>query len=263
MALKDFLEAKRKEVEVLKKTIPLKELKKKINNKKTRDFLKSFKNFTIIAEIKKASPSEGIIDKNADITKIAKQYEKAGVGAISVLTDKKFFHGDINFLPKVKAAVSLPILRKDFIIDEYQIYESKIYGADAILLIAGALSEQQLEKFIDITHQLGMECLVEIHNKQELVKLSKFIEKIRIIGVNNRNLDTLETNLSIIENLISEIPKNKIIISESGIKNREDVQRVKDLGVDGILTGTFLMKAEDKEKAIRSLLGPNSQPLQL
>lgn len=259
MSLKDFINAKKKEVKASKIEVPLSELKRRLKGApKTRDFLKPFKDFTLIAEIKKASPSEGIIDENADVLVTAKQYKAAGVKVISVLTDKTFFHGDINYLPKVKDAVSLPILRKDFIIDEYQIYESRVYGADAILLIAGALSIQKLEKFIDLTHKLGMECLVEIHNKSDLKKILKIINKIKVIGINNRNLDTLKTDLSVTENLIAKIPENKILISESGINDRKDVQRIRELGANGILTGTAIMKTKDKISAIKSLLATGS-----
>ncbi len=254
MALKDFFNHKKQEVKLLKRAVPLFELKKKLKNQETRDFLNQFKKFTLIAEIKKASPSEGVIDENTDIVEIAKEYEKGGADIISVLTDKKFFHGDINYIPKIKNAVSLPILRKDFIIDEYQIYESKAYGADAILLIAKALTEKKLEKFIDLAHKLRLECLVEVHDEEDLKKVLKFPEKIKIVGVNNRNLNTLKTDLSVIENLMPKIPKDKIVISESGIKSREDVQRIKKLGVNGILTGTSLMKSQDKIKAVKTLL---------
>ncbi len=253
MSLKDFINTKKQELKILKRTMPLSELKKKLKNlNETRNFLNPFKKgFTLIAEIKKASPSEGIISKDEDLIKIAKQYEAGGAGVISVLTDKKFFNGDINALAEIKKAVSLPILRKDFIIDEYQIYESKVYGADAILLIAGALSKQKLKRFIDLSYSLGIECLIEIHNKKELNKIPK---NARIIGVNNRNLDTLKTDLSIIENLIDKIPQDKIIISESGIKNRDDVERIKKLNVKGILTGTSLMKSKNKIETIKNLL---------
>ncbi len=254
MSLKEFVNIKKKELGVLKKTMPLAKLKEKINKYKVIDFLAPFENFTVIAEIKKASPSEGVIDENADISDIAKQYERGGAGVISVLTDKKFFHGDINFLPQVKKLISLPILRKDFIIDEYQIYESRAYGADAVLLIVAILTTKKLEKFIDLAHKLGMECLVEVHNKKELEKISKLKDKIKVVGVNNRNLNTLKTDLSVIESLIDKIPKDKIVISESGVKNREDVLRLKNLGVNGILTGTSLMRSEDKKEAIKNLL---------
>ena len=150
MTLKDFTDEKKQEVKMLKKAVPLSILKKKLKDvDNPRNFLEVFRrnNFTLIAEIKKASPSEGIISKDPDIIKIAKEYEEGGAGVISLLTDKKFFNGDIINLPKIKKFVSLPILRKDFIIDEYQIYESRIYGADAILLIAGALSKQKLKRF--------------------------------------------------------------------------------------------------------------------
>jgi indole-3-glycerol phosphate synthase len=171
-----------------------------------------------------------------------------------LLTDKKFFDGDINYLLAIKKSVSLPILRKDFIIEPYQIYESRAYGADAILLIVGALSDKELETLVDMTHQLGMECVIEIHNEGELCRVLKISDKVRIIGVNNRDLNTMKTDFSVIENLINKIPRDKIVISESGIKSRNDVQKVRRLGVNGILVGTFLMKAENKTRAIKELL---------
>lgn len=254
MALKDFIDVKKQEVKILKKAMPLSILKKKLTDVDSpRNFLGVLKrnDFTLIAEIKKSSPSEGIISKDPDIIKIAKEYEEGGAGIISLLTDKKFFNGDIVNLPKIKKAVSLPILRKDFIIDEYQIYESRVYGADAILLIAGALSKQKLEKFFNLAHKLGMESLVEVHNEEELNKIP---DNAIVIGVNNRDLNTLKTDMSVIENLISKIPKNKIVISESGIRDKNDVQKIKKLGAKGILTGTALMKSQNKIEYIRDLL---------
>ena len=254
MTLKDFIKEKKQEVKILKRAVPLSMLKQKLKNTDNpRDFLEVFKknNFTLIAEIKKASPSEGIISKDPDIIKIAKEYEEGGAGVISLLTDKKFFNGDIINLPKIKKFVSLPILRKDFIIDEYQIYESRIYGADAILLIAGALSKQKLKRFFNLAGELGMDSLVEIHNEKELNKIP---DNAIIIGVNNRDLNTLKTDMSVIENLIKKIPKNKIVISESGIKDKNDIQKIKRLGAKGILTGTALMKSQNKVEYIKDLL---------
>lgn len=254
MPLKDFIEEKKKEVEALKKDTPLPELKKKLKaSKETRNFIKTFDKFSIIAEIKKASPSQGSIDENADIIDIAKQYEEGGASVISVLTDKKFFHGDINFISKIKNVTSLPILRKDFVIDKYQIYESRVYGADAILFIVGALTKEDLEKFMDLTHKLDMEALVEVHNEEELNKILE-LDKVKVIGINNRNLNTLETDLSVVENLMGKIPKDKVVISESGIETRKDVEKVRKLGVDGILTGTSLMRSRDKISTIKKLL---------
>lgn len=254
MQLIDFIKVKEKEVKQLKKKVPLTKLKEKIKTApKVRDFKKAFKknSLTLIAEIKKYSPSEGIINEKKDPVKIAKDYEKGGAGVVSVLTDKKYFHGDINSLLKVKNAISLPVLRKDFIIDEYQIYESRAYGADAILLIAGALSKHKLKRFLGLANSLGMECLIEIHNEREIKKIPN---NARIVGINNRDLNTLKTDFSVIENLRYKIPKNKILISESGIKDRKDVQRIKKLKVNGILTGTCLMKQQNTEKAVRNLL---------
>ncbi len=255
--LKNIILHKRKEVDIAKEIAPLSELKKKLKTAgESRNFLKAFKKnpFVLIAEIKRKSPSEGDISNDDNLVKIAQEYEKGGAGVISILTDKKFFNGDIEEMPKIKSAVSLPILRKDFIIDEYQIYESKAYGADAILLIARALSKQELERFIDLAHSLSLECLIEIHDEQELQKVLEISEKVKIIGVNNRNLDTLKTDLGIIEDLMRKIPNDKIIISESGIENQEDARKVKRLGVNGILTGTSLMKSKNRMLAVKNLL---------
>ena len=257
MSLKDFIHAKKQELKILKKAVPLSKLKKQLENVKNgRDFLGVFKknSFVLIAEIKRASPSEGIISEEEDLIRIAKEYKEGGAHVISVLTDKTFFKGDISYIPKIKEAVPLPILRKDFIIDKYQIYESKVYGADAILLIAGALTKRRLEGFIDLSNILEMKCLVEIHNEKELKKILEISDKIDIIGVNNRNLNTLKTDLSVIENLREKIPRDKIVISESGIKDINDVERVKKLNINGILTGTSLMKSENKILAIKNLL---------
>lgn len=257
MDLKKFTDIKEKEIKLLKEQVPLEEIKKLSQlSEKPRDFLRALKSNkpAIIAEIKKASPSEGLIDEKADIKKIAREYEEGGASAISILTEKEFFHGNIDYLKEAKSSTNLPILRKDFIIDEYQIYESKAKGADALLLIVGILKKEKLERFIDLTHELEMECLIEIHDEEELNKISGLIDKINILGVNNRNLNSLEIDFSVIKNLIEKIPKDKIIISESGIKNKEDIQRKRSLGAKGFLIGTSLMKSENKKEAIENLL---------
>ncbi|MBI2436165.1 MAG: indole-3-glycerol phosphate synthase TrpC [Candidatus Magasanikbacteria bacterium] len=207
---------------------------------------------SLIAEIKKASPSEGSIRADDDIIARAKLYESSGAHAISVLTDEKFFGGSLTYLSQVKKETTIPILRKDFIIDPYQVYESKLYGADAILLIATVLREETLIEFVDLAHELGLECLVETHTKEDIEKALK--TNARVIGINARDLQTFEIDLENIVKLASCIPVDKIIVAESGIESSTDVMRLKQSGVNGILVGTALMRTHDVEEKIRELM---------
>jgi indole-3-glycerol phosphate synthase len=252
--LTEIVENKKVEVGENKKNIRLEILKEKIKTlPKTRGFKKalSLKKFSIIAEVKKASPSKGIIREDFDPVRIAKIYEKGKVDAISVLTDNKYFKGDILYLKSIKKAVSLPILRKDFIIDEYQIYESRYYYADAILLIVAILSEKKLKHFIELARKLNLDCLVEVHSKSEIQKAIKC--NAEIIGINNRDLNTFKTDLRTTENLIKYIPKDKIVVSESGINKKSDVEYLKNLGVNAVLVGEAFMKSRNILKVIKRL----------
>jgi indole-3-glycerol phosphate synthase len=252
MILDKIIKEKRKEIKKSKASLPLHSFKSKIK-KSTKNFKKAIsKRLSIIAEIKRASPSEGIIRKDFDVRKIAKIYESAGARAISVLTDEKFFKGELISIKKVKKVTSLPLLRKDFIISEYQLYESRFYGADAVLLIAALLSKEKINKFINIAKRYKMDCLVEVHTEKELKKVLK--TKAEIIGINNRNLDTLKVNLHTTIKLAKLIPGNKIIVGESGIKKRLDIKRVKDK-INAVLIGTTLMRAMNIKKKIRELSG--------
>lgn len=250
--LKTILKQKKKEVVLLKKRIDLAEIKKDIS-RQSPQFKKAIakKSLNIIAEIKKASPSKGVIVKGFDHKKIALVYEKLKISAISVLTEKEF-GGNISYLRDVKEVSSLPLLRKDFIIDEYQIYESKLAGADAILLIARILSARKLKQFLSIAKSIGLDSLVEVHNRQDLAKALK--AGTEIIGINNRDLSTFKTDLSITKNLIKFIPKNKIIVSESGVGSREDLLFLKKLGVNAVLIGEAFLKLASAEK-IKKLIG--------
>ncbi|OGJ50198.1 hypothetical protein A2335_02825 [Candidatus Peregrinibacteria bacterium RIFOXYB2_FULL_32_7] len=212
---------------------------------------------SIIAEIKKASPSEGVICKNFDHLEIAKIYEKYAQ-AISILTDEKFFQGSLNYLKDISKFSKLPLLRKDFIIDEYQIYESRLFGADAILLIANILTLQQIKKFIKIAKSLKMDCVVEIHDEKDLQKVLE--AKVEIIGINNRNLKTFKIDLNTTINLskkIRKIDKAKRItlITESGLCSKKDLQKL-SLFVDSALIGTVFMKAKNLERKLINLLRP-------
>ena len=211
--LKKIIENKRKEVELAKKQMPLDSFRNKLGNS-TRNFKDALsKNkLNLIAEIKRNSPSKNIQKKEFNIKKIIDIYNKYA-DAVSVLTDNKFFSGSLDDMKEVSNLTNLPILRKDFIIDEYQIHEARFYNADAILLIASILSEEQIKHFIDIAHGYKMNCLVEIHTEDELDEVLQ--TKAQIIGINNRNLDTLEIDLNTTIDLMDKIPPDKIIVSES------------------------------------------------
>ena len=203
----------------------------------------------VIAEIKRRSPSKGKI-RDVDLARTARQMENGGACAISVLTDKNF-DGSLEDLKRVKEAVKIPVLRKDFIVDEFQIYQSYGAGVDAVLLIVSLLREKTME-FVELTHELGMEALVEIHNEDEI----RFAldSNAKLIGINNRNLKTLQIDLGTTESLTKKIPTNRIIISESGINDKEDLKRVLKAGANAVLIGTSIIKAENIEERVREFV---------
>ncbi len=206
----------------------------------------------IIAEIKRASPSRGIIRQDFYQEEIARIYQKAGACAISVLTEEEFFLGNLELLSMIAGVVTIPILRKDFIIDKYQIYQSRAYGADTILLMSNILDEKKLKEFIEIARKIGMEPLVEVHTEEDLKKgLDCGAE---IIGINNRDLNTFKVDISVTEKLIRYIPDDKIVISESGINSRKDLIRLKSLGVDGFLIGEAFMRENNIEKKVSEFI---------
>jgi len=208
---------------------------------------------SIIAEVKKASPSKGLIRENFDHIAIAKEYMKSSVQGMSVLTEKTFFQGSKQIFADIRKISNLPMLRKDFIIDEWQIYEARTMGADAILLIAAILPHETLKRFYQIAKSLGMSALVETHNAEELyIALECDCD---IIGINNRNLDTFEEDLSTTQKLLSHIPKGKITISESAIRKSADMDLMRSYGVDGVLVGEMFMRQHSVEGAVRELRG--------
>ena len=211
----------------------------KLPRSKFKDNILS-KDEAIIAEIKKASPSAGIIKEDFDPIKIAMEYESFGASALSILTEEDFFMGSIEYLKDVKKITSLPILRKDFMIDEYQIYESKLIGADCILLIASILTDQQIEDFITIAKKLELDYLIEVHDENELKRVDRFEDA--LIGVNNRNLETFEVNLNNSVRLRNSFRQNNIFIAESGIKSREDMNYLKMNKIKVFLIGESLMR---------------------
>lgn len=257
MFLKKIIEYKKEKIELEKKIMPLNEIDKMIKGiGKTRDFKKAIsqkKPLNIIAEIKKASPSKGLIKEDFSPMNIAEIYEKNQVSAISVLTEDKFFQGNNSYLYAVRKVTSVPLLRKDFIIDSYQIYQSKALGADAILLIAGILTLKELIDFQKISDEIGLHTLIEVHNKEELDMVLK--TKAQIIGINNRNLKSFVTDLKTTGDLIKSIPGDKVVVSESGISTREDIIYLNNLGIRTVLIGEGLMKANSIDKKLRELRG--------
>ena len=208
---------------------------------------------SVIAEIKMKSPSEGEIFPYADPAQIAKDYESAGAAAISVLTDQFFFGGSLDILKSVRDAVSIPVIRKDFIIDQKQISETNHYNGDAFLLIADALDQDSLQQLMNIGEMAGLEFLVEYHAE----KHAEFIFALNpeIVGINSRNLKTMATDITYFEKMISSLPSNSVKVAESGIHTSDDLEHVSDLGYDAALIGTSLMKTGNPEKALETLLG--------
>ena len=255
MILDEIHAYKLKEVAENKELVSIESLKERCKDVpdaiKSGTVLKRENRIKFIAEVKKASPSAGIIREDFNYIDIAKEYESGGASAISVLTDKEFFKGDIKYLSEIKETVSLPALRKDFIIDPYQIYEARAASADLVLLIARILTKEEIDAFLALSHKLGMECLVEVHDNDELEKVLE--TEAVIIGINNRNLDTFETNLDTTLQLYHRIPDGKIVVSESGIKTRADVLVLEEAGIDAILIGETLMRSRDIFQKIKEL----------
>ena len=256
MILKEILEYTKKELPAAKKKEGLGRLKEKIKvSPPVKDFASALrgKGINIIAEVKKASPSKGVFREYFDPAGIARLYEDAGASAISVLTDKKYFMGSLEDLVKVRGSVSIPVLRKDFIIDAYQVYESRAAGADAILLIVSALSETLLEELLDLSRSLGMRTLTEVRTEKEI--LAAISAGAEIIGVNNRDLDSFKTDISTTLRLAKKIPRDRIIVSESGITSYADITALREAGVDAFLVGEALVKDDDIAGKLRELRG--------
>lgn len=208
---------------------------------------------TLIAEVKKASPSAGIIRADFDPVAIANEYEAAGASCLSVLTDEKFFQGHDDYLIAVRQAVSLPIIRKDFVVSDWQVYESRVLGADAILLIMAVLMPEKVAKYQNIAHELGMAALVEVHTEAEMEAALRV--NATLIGINSRNLNTFVTDLGTVERLAAMVPAGVTLVAESGLKTPADVKRVADAGAKSILVGETLMRADDIGAAVQELLG--------
>ena len=256
--LNEILKVTKTSVEEKKKAFPLIEtstsselfLSKGCFLESLRDSIESHR-VAVIAEMKKASPSQGLIRENYDPSELAKQYLKAKAACLSILTDEPFFKGSLEHISMVKETVHLPVLRKDFIVDEYQIYESLLKGADCILLIVAALSKNQLQEFSQLASDLNLEVLIEVHDEVEVETALEINPK--LIGINNRNLETFEVNLETTERLAQEIPREILTVSESGIKSSEDVKKIMSSGVNAFLVGEAFMRAEDPGKELKNL----------
>ena len=280
--LKEIVTRKKERILSAKQNLPEEQIKQQLAAiPATRPFLEAInkpKAITLIAEIKKQSPSAGVLRENFDHQEIAKSYQQAGAQAISVLTEEDFFGGSPLFLNEIKAQVTLPLLRKDFILEPYQVYESRFYGADAILLIADILSKDALSELIALADFLGMDCLVEGHDEKEIKKiLSLKVAPTEIpaaqvslkpsvktkarksvdfaLGINNRDLHTLETDTKTTEKLYPLVPKDRVVVVESGLRTYQDILFLKILGVNAILVGESLLKAPNLEVAVQDLMG--------
>jgi indole-3-glycerol phosphate synthase len=260
-----ILDHKRTEVARQMLKVPLEHLQGRLGSAPpVRDFAKALQQpdrVALIAEVKKASPSKGVLIENFEPLALAQTYAENGASAISVLTDTRFFQGSLKYLegirdlPEVAIARAVPLLRKDFVLDPYQLYEARVYGADAALLIVAALDDQTLTSLLELTHQLGMQALVEVHDEEELDRA--LAAGSRIIGVNNRNLHTFETTLEATERIAARLPNDQrpVLVSESGIFTPADIARVRECGVDAVLIGEALVKAPDTAAKVRELTG--------
>lgn len=258
MILETIAQANRERYAEIEKQVPLEEIKKQALSMEITDeflFEKALAGggISYICEVKKASPSKGIIAEDFPYVEIAKDYEKAGASAISVLTEPRWFKGENRYLQEISQNVKIPLLRKDFTVCEYQIYEAKVIGASAVLLICALLDTDTIRKWIRLCDSLGLSALVEAHTEEEVK--SALAAGARIVGVNNRNLKDFTVDLTTCTRLRRLVPKEILFVGESGIKTAEDVQELRDAGVNGLLIGETLMRNPDKKQALESLNG--------
>ncbi|MGD1969302.1 MAG: indole-3-glycerol phosphate synthase TrpC [Desulfobacterales bacterium] len=250
--LKEILTEKQNEVTRLKRSMPFDRDMKRQALRNFKEAISVPQQISLIAEIKFASPSAGSIRTKTDSAAIGRIYEGAGAAAISLLTDRRFFQGDLAQLPHLKKAVSLPVLRKDFIIDAIQVWEAFFYGADAILLIARILSQQQLNEYIALCHELGMAALTEVHSKDDLAKA--VVSGAEIIGINNRDLDSFEVDINTTIELAPLIPTHCIGVSESGIAGGKDIIALKTTGIHAVLVGSSLLRSRDPAQKTKEIV---------
>ncbi len=257
--LQQIVEYKKQEIAKAKNRLPENELRDQVfYPKKRRPFVKQLLEpgpfgVNVIAEIKRASPSRGIIRPDLDVAKYASDYELGGASALSVLTDRRYFSGSIEDLKKARKSVSIPVLRKDFLISSYQIYESSVIGADALLLIVRILSQQQLKDYMDLCIEIGMDVLVETHSEKDIETAT--LAGARLIGINNRNLSSFKTNVETSAKLVSILNQGQVAVAESGIKGRQDIEKLREAGIWNFLVGESLVRAPDARAFLQFLLG--------
>ncbi len=258
LILDTIIAHKRKELAIEQAQVPLAKLEDQISNlPPTRDFRDAIADrdrdaVKLIAEVKKKSPSKGIIREDFHPVSIAETYVENGAAAISILTDRHFFAGELDYLCAIRDAVDVPLLRKDFTIDPYHIYQARVAGADAVLLIVAALTASQLRTFMEVAASLSLACLVEVHTPEEL-EIALAVDA-QIIGINNRDLRTFHTDIATTFRLREAIPSDRVVVSESGIYSREDVLRLQEAGIHAMLVGESLMRSPDIGEQVRRLI---------
>jgi indole-3-glycerol phosphate synthase len=255
MILDDIVRDQRADLELRKPRVPLERLRERpLFHDARRGFRRALERRAraIIAEVKKASPSKGIIRADFDPVAIALRYAECGAAAVSVLTEERYFQGHLNYLAAIRARVALPLLRKDFTIDSYQLYEARAYGADAVLLIVAILSDSELAEFLWLADELNLDAVVEVHSLDELERALR--AGASLVGINNRDLRTFRTTLDTTERLAPSVGERTLVISESGIESRGDIDRLERAGVHAFLVGETLMKATDPGAALAELL---------
>src|SRR5512135_1881582 len=255
MILDEIIAYKKLELADTKRAVPLADVRAKAADAgPARGFEKALSGpeVQLIAEVKKASPSQGVIREDFNPVEIARTYARSGASCLSVLTEKKYFQGSLSYLGEIRKAVELPLLRKDFIVDAYQIVEARAAGADAILLIAACLERRQIEDFIGIAKESGLDVLVESHTYPELDRA--LLAGATLVGINNRDLRSFSVSLQTTLDLLKDIPDDRIVVSESGIKTRDDVLKLQEARVDAILVGESLMREKDIGKKVKELL---------
>lgn len=257
--LRKIVDTKREEIALLKQASTQQQLLNKLDTAPPprpfrRSLVESSRPVSVIAEVKKASPSKGVIRPDFDPLVIANAYVKAQAEAISVLTDERYFQGSLAYLEQIRQISPAPLLRKDFLIDEWQVIQARAYGADCILLIAAILDKDELRHLSQVAEQLGMDVLIEVHNREELERVLEATAP-SLIGINNRNLHTFETKLTTTAELIAHIPAGIPVVSESGIAQPQDITYLKQLGVRAVLVGEHFMRQRDVAEAVRQLVG--------
>ncbi len=253
--LDKIVEEKVQEVEQSKQRLPVSALKEQLARREARhDFAAALSGdgVRLIAEVKKASPSKGVLCPDFNPVALAGTCAQGGAAAISVLTEVNHFQGSLDYLAAIREEVSIPLLRKDFIFDPYQVYESAAFGADALLLIAAILSREQLEILLQLSHDLGLGCLVEVHSEDEVEKA--LLADACIIGINNRDLNTFTVDINTTHRLRPLIPEGRIVVSESGIRNRDDIKKLKEWGVNAVLVGEALVTADNISAKMEELI---------